>query len=51
MEEMQDVTLIGLTTAFVFLLILLAIMKGEAGTSVGDILSSVRMTIQLILVG
>jgi len=52
MEEMQDVTLIGLTAAFVFLLILLAIMRKERlGHQWEIILSSVRMTIQLILVG
>jgi len=52
MEEMQDVMLIGLAAAFVFLLILLAIIRKERlGHEWELILSTVRMTIQLILVG
>lgn len=52
MEEMQDVTYLGLAASFVFLLILLAIIRKERlGHEWEIILSSVRMTIQLILVG
>lgn len=52
MEEMHDVMLIGLAAAFVFLLILLAIIRKERlGHEWELILSTVRMTIQLILVG
>lgn len=49
---MQDVTYIGLVSAFVFLLILLAVMRKEKlGHEWEIILSSIRMTVQLILVG
>lgn len=49
---MQDVTYIGLVAAFVFLLILLAVMRKEKlGHEWEIILSSIRMTVQLILVG
>lgn len=52
MEEMQDVTLIGLAAAFVLLLILLAIIRKERlGHEWEILISTVRMTIQLILVG
>ncbi len=52
MNEIKDVTLIGLATAYVFLLILLALLRREkVGHQWELLLSTFRMTIQLVLVG